>query len=272
MSELVLPDGTNLAYERMGAGSARATMLLIHGSAAHGGWWSDVARVLSAEYDVLIPDLPGHGASAHTDDYSGERWAGALASLLETTVQAPAVVVGHSMGGRVATYLAGLHPYLVERLIVVDVGIRPIGGAEPVARGRERRPYAVYDTAEEALDRYRLRPATTGITDAKRRELASRALVRVDEGWTWRSDYRATRAFTDDALREIVAQVTCPAGLIYGGESPFVDETEAAYFESVVRHPLPSIRIPGAGHHVPVEAAAECAAAIRALVLARSSA
>lgn len=86
-------------------------IVLLHGFTQTGTSWSTVRRHLPAGWDVRSPDLPGHGDA-------GARRAGlaATSDLLAATLDRPAVVVGYSMGGRVALRLALDHPDRVAGL------------------------------------------------------------------------------------------------------------------------------------------------------------
>lgn len=102
--------------------------VLVHG-AFHGGWcWEPVATLLTeAGHTVVTPDLPGAG----DDDTPLEEVT--LASATERVVQTlrsleePAVLVGHSMGGVVITQAAAQAPELVSRLVYLTA-FRPAHG------------------------------------------------------------------------------------------------------------------------------------------------
>jgi pimeloyl-ACP methyl ester carboxylesterase len=55
-------DGTALHYLRWGQGD-KPGLVLVHGGAAHAEWWSFLAPLLTRHYDVVAPDLSGHGDS-----------------------------------------------------------------------------------------------------------------------------------------------------------------------------------------------------------------
>lgn len=83
--------------------------------------WTEVADALSDEYRLLIPDLPGHGASTglpYPDSYTMHGAARALLELLATESVGSCAVAGYSMGGRLALYLALRHPERVDRLLL----------------------------------------------------------------------------------------------------------------------------------------------------------
>ena len=88
-------------------------LLLVHGFGGAAWNFSELAPLLAARR-LLIPDLPGHGASAPLPAPSMSGFADAIAAILPE----PAGVVGHSMGGVVALRLAERHPHLVRGLVL----------------------------------------------------------------------------------------------------------------------------------------------------------
>jgi pimeloyl-ACP methyl ester carboxylesterase len=97
-------------------------VLAIHGITSSSRSWPLLAQEL--DRPVVAPDLRGRGRSnrlpgpvglvAHAED---------CAAALRAVTDEPAVVVGHSMGGFVATVLAAQHPELVRALVLVDGGL-----------------------------------------------------------------------------------------------------------------------------------------------------
>ncbi|MCA0303935.1 MAG: alpha/beta fold hydrolase [Proteobacteria bacterium] len=90
--------------QRMGRGP---TCLLLHGTGGATHSWRDVAPLLAQHFDVVAPDLPGHG---FTQALPSRRltlpgMAGAVADLLDTLGVAPSVVVGHSAGAAILARL-----------------------------------------------------------------------------------------------------------------------------------------------------------------------
>lgn len=124
MSETAeLPDPVPLACEIHGGGSG-ATLVLVAGTGYPGGTWPpDVVERLAAERSVLTFDHRGTGRTAGTGDvYSTRLFAADLAALLDERGTGPAHVVGHSMGGRVAQWLALDRPDLVLTLVLAASG------------------------------------------------------------------------------------------------------------------------------------------------------
>jgi pimeloyl-ACP methyl ester carboxylesterase len=95
-------------------------LLLIHGYAVSMHWWDRVTPALAADHRVIRVDLLGHGGSEKPrDGYSMEHQADVVAAVLEQLGVQRTAVVGHSMGGIVATAVIERHPGLVSRLMVI---------------------------------------------------------------------------------------------------------------------------------------------------------
>ncbi len=139
-----------LFYTDEGTG---APLLCVHGwSCDSHDWQYQVPALLAAGYRVIAVDLRGHGRStAPASGYTPRGFAADLAGLLRERDAAPAVVIGHSMGGAVAVALAVEHPGLVRAVVPIDAGY----GMDPASRGpiRDRLvpamgdPRTGYDTA-----------------------------------------------------------------------------------------------------------------------------
>ena len=105
-------------------------LLLIHGMAGNIGNWREVIEPLARHHTVIVPDLPGHGASAPgAGDYSLGAHAASLRDLLVVLGHERATLVGHSLGGGIAMQFAYQFPEITERLVLVSSGGLEIGRA-----------------------------------------------------------------------------------------------------------------------------------------------
>jgi pimeloyl-ACP methyl ester carboxylesterase len=113
-------EGARLYYTHTpGPGAA---VVLIHGMGGSTvSWQSTVPALSTAGYDVYAVDLPGFGLSdkGWDADYSLETQAARVIGWLDALGVGQAHIVGHSMGGRVAAYLALAHPDRVASLTLV---------------------------------------------------------------------------------------------------------------------------------------------------------
>lgn len=116
----VLIHGHSVAYRRAGSGEV---LVLIHGLAGNSRTWKDVMPTLARHYDVIAPDLLGHGESAKPmGDYSLGAHASGLRDLLLTLGVSSATILGHSFGGGVAMQFAYQYPGMVDRLALICSG------------------------------------------------------------------------------------------------------------------------------------------------------
>ncbi len=128
------PDPANrrLWFLRGGSGPC---VVLIHALGGDDSEWAVDGTRLTANHQVLVVDLPGHGKSKapplpiHLDDMASQ-----VDGLMREQGCAPAVVVGHSIGGTIAAHLAAMDPGIVRGLVVVD----SVLAAFPFAGEKER--------------------------------------------------------------------------------------------------------------------------------------
>jgi pimeloyl-ACP methyl ester carboxylesterase len=117
-------------------GGSGPPLVLVHGLGSSAlDDWGDVIVSLSRRFHVYAPDLPGFGASEQpsTADYGIPMQVDAVRSFMQAVGLPRARVAGISMGGWIVSRLAGEHPEMVERLVVVAAaGMRPDGPAIPV--------------------------------------------------------------------------------------------------------------------------------------------
>lgn len=107
-------------------------IVLLHGFTQAGEVWRDVAEHLNElGYQVMAPDLPGHGKDSGHDDADLE-----TAADLVVEACGPAIYVGYSLGGRLALHIAARHPELIGG--AVFIGARTgLTGDERSSRRRE---------------------------------------------------------------------------------------------------------------------------------------
>jgi pimeloyl-ACP methyl ester carboxylesterase len=121
---------TGLSYHLLewDGGGSDHTVILLHGFLDNGWSWHAVADAgLAARLHVVAPDLRGHGDSDwigpggyyHFPDYLAD-----LHDLVDKVGRARVSLVGHSMGGSVASYYAGSFPTRVHRLALLE-GLGP---------------------------------------------------------------------------------------------------------------------------------------------------
>lgn len=107
--------------QRTGAGKGPPpAILMLHGATADRSAWLRLARHLGKQYTLVIPDLPGHGASDCAPDYSIGAQAARIKELLCQLTVGRVHVVANSMGGAIALHLAATWPALVRSLTLIS--------------------------------------------------------------------------------------------------------------------------------------------------------
>lgn len=116
-------------------GEGRA-LVLLHGPMACAAHWMDVIPGLAQDHAVIVPDLPGHGASETGDGVLDvARMIAWLGELIGSTCAAPPVLVGQLLGGAIALRFALERPELLERLVLIDTfGLAPFAPAPQFGR------------------------------------------------------------------------------------------------------------------------------------------
>lgn len=105
------------------SGEEKPVLLMLHGFTGTSGTYHDAIKSLKERYNIVAPDLLGHGRTANPDlqeRYSMGHTCEDLAEILRQLEIQQCFVLGYSMGGRVATGFAASHPEKVQGLILIS--------------------------------------------------------------------------------------------------------------------------------------------------------
>jgi pimeloyl-ACP methyl ester carboxylesterase len=120
-----------MRYMDIGEKDAQKVIVLLHGKNFSGYYWERVAKdLLNKNYRVIIPDQIGFGKSSKPDyyQYSFGQLALNTKTLLDSLKIAKLDLVGHSMGGMLATTFAVNYPKSVNKLILINpIGLEDYG-------------------------------------------------------------------------------------------------------------------------------------------------
>ena len=244
-----------------GAGQDGDVVLLIHGYGGDRNSWLFLQEPLAAGRRVYAIDLPGHGTSTKdVGDGSVDLLADAVTGVLDAIgVHGGAVhLVGHSLGGAVATVVAARDPRRVGSLtLIAPAGFGPEinagylrGFAEAQTR-RELKPVVAQLFADESLVTRQLVDDLLAYKRLDGVDTALRALLGAlvgPDGATQRIDSAAAIAALGDAV---------PVTAIWGSADRVIPAAQAASVQGAVRHV-----IDGAGHMPHMERAAQVQSAI----------
>ncbi len=254
--------------------SGQPRVLALHGWLDNAASFVPLAPHLPG-IELVAPDLPGHGRSAHQPRGTDYSFAGAVHHVLDI---ADALgwerfsLLGHSMGAGIASLVAAGAPDRIERFVAIEaLGALP----ETVERTVERLREAV--VATRALPGKRLRvfpglePAirarmhANALSEPVARLLVERGVQAVDGGHAWSSDPRLTLPtmvrMTDAQVDALIRGIDCPTRVIYASPpQPYLPEPDRSRRARLL--PQGELLVIAGGHHLHMEDPATVAAAI----------
>ncbi|MDD2563728.1 MAG: alpha/beta fold hydrolase [Salinivirgaceae bacterium] len=108
----------NLNYKEVGEGYP---FIILHGLYGMSDNWISFAQQISATYKVYLLDLRNHGQSDHDASHTYADMVGDLLEFMDSHEIERAIILGHSMGGKVAMKFAMEYPERLSALIIADI-------------------------------------------------------------------------------------------------------------------------------------------------------
>ncbi|CAE6890450.1 alpha/beta fold hydrolase [Vibrio sp. B1FLJ16] len=251
-----------LNYKQEGQGQ---TVVLIHGLFGSLSNLGLLARDLVQDHSVISVDLRNHGLSFHSDTHTYTEMAQDVANLLGHLDVEPSIIVGHSMGGKVAMKLADIAPQFVKQLVVLDMapvayttnrhenvfnGLRAVIEQEPTNR-------------QQAMDILAQHIEIDGV-----RQFLSKSLYKEGNKMAWRFNVKSL----SDNYAEIIGwqEITpteIPTLFVKGGDSDYLMPEHQAAVQKQFKQAKAHI-IANTGHWLHAEKPAEVMRAIRKYITA----
>ena len=110
-----------LHYKEIGEGKP---LVILHGLFGTSDNWQTHAKKLGEYYRVILVDQRNHGHSPWSEDFTYEHLADDLERLILHLGIDQFTLIGHSMGGKTAMYYSQKYPNRLEKMVVVDIGIK----------------------------------------------------------------------------------------------------------------------------------------------------
>ncbi len=117
----------NLFYRKYGKAGDQP-LIILHGLFGISDNWVTYGKRIAAEgFEVFIPDQRNHGHSPHSDSFNYIALTDDLFDFIDEHEIDTPIILGHSMGGKVAMRFALENPQFVKRLVVVDITLKAYG-------------------------------------------------------------------------------------------------------------------------------------------------
>lgn len=230
-------------------------LVILHGLfGISDNWVTFGKKIADAGYEVFIPDQRNHGRSEWSDDFNYLALTNDLYDFMDAEEIENPVLLGHSMGGKVAMRFAVSYPGLVKKLIVVDIAPKPYA---------IRQQHLAIIQAVQQIDLEKVTSRTdveqqlaNTIDDERVRKFILKNLHRTDKKtYAWRINPRG--------IAENLSRMadTMPEGKKYEKPALFVKGEHSDYIlpedESLIKQYFSQaemVTIPGATHWVHADA------------------
>jgi pimeloyl-ACP methyl ester carboxylesterase len=209
----------------------RPVLLFLHGMRDVAASLFPIAAAFVDRYRVVLPELRGHGRSDNAGAYSMEHFINDLWRIQSEHVKRPSVIIGHSLGGQIASRYAAVFPETVQGMVLVEgLGPPAFGQAANeqawIADYRQRllmryaEPSTARDLGTVAFAASRLLSNNPRLDPARAQTIAAAVTRRDSDGrlvWAFDSHAGAVFVRTDrDEGHQFWKAVQCPTLVISG--------------------------------------------------------
>lgn len=228
-------------------------VVLLHGFAGSIGWWDRMTPALARDHRVIRFDLLGHGGSEKPKQgYGMESQARLVAQALDRLGVRRATVVGHSMGGSVATALAEQRPRLVRSLVILDSPSKDGDAQLPLTARLGFVPVlgqAIKRVVPDSMVRNGLESAFAegfDVPDQFVQDFRDMTYTSYDDSHRASGDYSE-----EEGLADRLAGESVPLLVVFGAEDDLVDPDSAQGYRKVPGARI--VMLDGVGHSPHVE-------------------
>ena len=236
-----------LYYRELGQG---IPLIFLHGIFGSSDNWLTHSRKLSARYRTYALDMRNHGQSPHDSAFDYPSMASDVVGFIDQHKIENPVLIGHSMGGKVAMNVAVAHPERLSKLIVVDIAPKEYDMRHyTILEGLLAIPIheiSTRDEADEALAAY--------VEEPDVRMFLLKNLQRKPEGgFKWKLNLEAIAANIDNIGLDLQAAGTFnkPTLFLRGAQSNYVRDEDLNRIREVF--PAAEVETFQTGHWLPAE-------------------
>lgn len=259
VDKFITVNGLKLHYLDWG-NEGKPPFIMLHGISRTAHTFDHVARRYQKDYHVLAIDMRGHGDSEWDPkaQYLVEDYVKDIEAVVQQLKLKNLVMMGNSTGGRVVQVMAGLHPELVSRIVVEDVGPeRPASIANGFAQRVQQEKAEDTSWASEDELFALTKKQNAGVSDEILRSYVKSAVKRRADGrYVWKRDPQLSKGFVVTELWRYIDKIKCPTIYILGGKSTIVPvETQERLKKTIPGVEI--VTVPDVGHYPDWEKPAE---------------
>ncbi len=239
-------------------------LVILHGLFGYSDNWQTHAKKLAEYYQVILVDQRNHGHSDWSDDFNYDLLAEDLQELFLELELEEVILLGHSMGGKTAIRFAQLYPENLEKLIVVDIGVKTYPSHhEQILAGLHSIDLEVVNSrsvAEKSMEKH--------IDSYGVRQFLLKNLYWIEKGkLAWRMNIPVLEREMEDILSGLPeTEVFTQTLFIRGEASDYIQDEDIPHLENL----FPDFHfksIANAGHWVHAEAPEEFMEAVLSFCL-----
>lgn len=238
----------DLNYRTFGQGNP---LIILHGIFGTSDNWQTFGKALSEKYQVFLLDLRNHGNSPHSEEFTYTVMADDLKAFIEQHHLENPIILGHSMGGKVAMFFAASYPDLFEKMIVVDIGPKYYPPHhQKILTGLEAVEIDKIESRKEAEEQL-----SKHIKDVGVRQFLLKNLKRTNtDGFVWKLNLPVIHGKIENVgeALETDQPVEKPILFVRGAKSDYIQDEDKAEIRKIF--PLAQVvTIKDAGHWVHAE-------------------
>ncbi len=221
------------------------TLVLIHGLFGSLDNLAVIRRYFENDYRVISIDLPDHGKSYRSENFSFDDYASSILKTLQSLNVGKIVLAGHSLGGKVSMVIASKAPDIIQNLVIMDIA--PVAYSarhENVINGLTSVDLATLTSRKDAHVEL-----AKHIVDSGTQSFLLKSLYQTDSGkWNWRFNL-------DLVIRDYAKLSDWPySDVMFSGDTLFVKGNQSDYIltehqpKIVHQFPKATAKIVNAGH------------------------
>lgn len=202
-------------------------VIILHGIFGVSDNWVTIGKKLAEKFSVYIPDQRNHGQSPHSVTFNYYALADDLLEFIREYKLEKPIIIGHSMGGKVAMTFALEHPEMIEKLVVVDISPRKYPGRNVHFDMINAMMAVDFDNVETREDVEK--QLLESIPNKRIRLFVMKSLYRkTKDTFDWRLNLEAISANMDFVFDGVESTDTYrgPTLFIRGGRSDYIQDSD----------------------------------------------